>query len=158
MARHGHILLFCDSLFRPNVDVRDRCQRELGGALFNSIDIELCKIEAACAALGYSQGSLAIKKAEAHEALANNCTQTFLMELVHPSLEGTILSHQSDVQKLAKNLGRAIPVLIIDPPHGRHPMNQGLKSALNQCLTHIFRNALDHSIEKCASQPITHSL
>jgi two-component system chemotaxis sensor kinase CheA len=67
------------------------------------------------------------------------------MELVYRSLDATVLSFQSQLEKIAKELHKETPFVDISSP--KVFLRRPTYEALDTALVHVFRNALDHGIE-----------
>lgn len=87
--------------------------------------------------------SISLKSAEA--ALESGNERVFLMELVYRSLDVTLLSFDSQLEKIAKELHKETPFVDVSSP--KVFLRRPTYEALDTALVHIFRNALDHGIE-----------
>jgi PAS domain-containing protein/HPt (histidine-containing phosphotransfer) domain-containing protein len=65
-------------------------------------------------------------------------------ELFETFFENNVLS---TVERVAKDLGRPIPVVEIDNPHGLQVTSDEIEEILQNILNHLVRNSLDHGIE-----------
>lgn len=120
------------------------------GPIIQDCRAQLDELSALAQMLGFSSDLLGIRLESAETALESGNERAFLMELVYRGLDSTVLSFQSQLEKIAKELNKETPLIDFSSPKVflRKPGHEALDTAL----VHIFRNALDHGIESAAER------
>ncbi len=133
-----------------HVKVPETLQQDLLLSLRHTRE-RLQEIRQCCLQIGADQGLVSLSR-EALIAARSDPMQ--LQQLINQSLfediHQTITYFEPEIYKIAGDLGKPVPRLIVDVPHLF--ITEFAEEKLKQAFTHVIRNALDHGIETRAER------
>ncbi len=134
----------------PHVEIPRNIQQELLRSLRHILE-RLEEIRQCCQQIGADQGMINLPR---EALLSAHKDPERLVELVHNSLfqdlHQTVMYFEAEIFKVAGDLGKPVPRLIVNVP--QLFISEFAEEKLKQVLTHVIRNALDHGIETRAER------